>query len=57
MEEKQQSVWQKDLNLVFVYAVIFLFGVLTVYIMTNILNNKVEEINNSIYNQTEYNKN
>ena len=38
------SIWKKELNLVFVYAVIFLAGVATVTIMINVLNNKVEEI-------------
>ena len=38
------SIWKKDLNLVFVYVVIFLAGVATVTIMINILNNKLDEI-------------
>lgn len=52
MEEPKQSVWHRNLNLVFVYVVIFLFGLVTIYIMTTILNNKVNELNESIY--TEY---
>ena len=38
------SIWKKDLNLIFVYAVIFLAGVTTVTIMINVLNDKVDEI-------------
>ena len=59
MEEEKQttvSIWHRDLNLVFVYVVIFLAGIVVVSIMTTILNNKVNEINNSMYN-TEYNNN
>lgn len=59
-EEKETSVsiWHKDLNLVFVYVVVFLFGLLVVYIMTTVINNKVEEINSaSIYENTEYYQN
>ena len=54
MEEEKEtsvSIWHKDLNLVFVYIVIFLAGIVVVSIMTTILNNKVNEISNgSIYN-------
>lgn len=55
-EEKQSSVsiWHRDLNLIFVYVVIFLAGLIVVTIMTSILNNKVNEINSSMYNNTEY---
>lgn len=49
MEEKQ-SIWHRNLNLAFVYIVIFLFGLVVVYAMTTILNNKVNELNESIYN-------
>lgn len=44
MEQTNTSIWKKDLNLVFVYVVIFLAGVVTVTIMINVLNNKVDEI-------------
>ena len=61
MEEEKEtsvSIWHKDLNLVFVYVVVFLFGIVVVYIMTTVLNNKVEEINNgSIYENTQYYQN
>lgn len=43
------SILHRDLNLVFVYVVIFLAGIAMVSIMINILNNKVNEINNAIY--------
>ena len=59
-EEKQTSVsiWHRDLNLVFVYVVVFLFGLLVVYIMTTVINNKVEEINStSLYETNNYNQN
>lgn len=59
MEEENQkiSVWHRDLNLVFVYCVIFLAGIAVVFTMVNIINNKVEEINNSIYQPQNYNEN
>lgn len=61
MEEEKQtsvSIWHRDLNLVFVYVVIFLAGIVVVSIMTTILNNKVNEINNgSIYTDTNYTTN
>ena len=41
---EKESIWKKDLNLIFVYVVIFLAGVTTVTIMINVLNNKVDEI-------------
>ena len=44
MDQTNTSIWKKDLNLVFVYIVIFLAGVTTVTIMINVLNNKVDEI-------------
>lgn len=59
-EEKEISVsiWHRDLNLVFVYVVVFLFGILVVYIMTTVINNKVDEINDgSIYQNTDYHQN
>ena len=56
-ENKKLSVWHRDLNLVFVYCVIFLAGIAVVFTMINIINNKVEEINNSIYQTQPYNNN
>ena len=55
--ESSVSIWHRDLNLVFVYVVIFLAGTVVVTIMINILNNKVNEINNGIYAPTQYNQN
>ena len=59
MEEEKEtsvSIWHRDLNLVFVYIVIFLAGIVVVSIMTTILNNKVNDINQGIYTQQDYNK-
>ena len=56
-ENKNLSVWHRDLNLVFVYCVIFLAGIAVVFTMINIINNKVEEINNSMYQPQTYNNN
>ena len=59
MEEEKEtsvSIWHRDLNLVFVYVVIFLAGIVVVSIMTTILNNKVNDINEGIYTQQDYNK-
>ncbi len=58
MEEEKEtsvSIWHRDLNLVFVYVVIFLAGVVVVSIMTTILSNKVNDINQGIYGQQDYN--
>ena len=55
MEEEKQSIWHRELNLGFVYAVVFLSGLLIVYIMTNVLNAKLEEINNATYAPVEQN--
>ena len=58
MEEEKEtsvSIWHRDLNLVFVYVVIFLAGVVVVSVMTTILSNKVNEINQGIYGQQDYN--
>ncbi len=55
MEEEKQSIWHRNLNLVFVYVVIFLAGIVIVGAMTSILNNKVQEINNSMYGTTQQN--
>ena len=49
VEEKKQSIWHRNLNLAFVYMVIFLFGLVVVFAMTNILNSKVQELNESTY--------
>lgn len=56
-ENKNLSVWHRDLNLVFVYCVIFLAGIAIVFTMINVINSKVEEINNSVYQPQAYNKN
>ena len=45
---EDKKIWKRNLNLIFVYMIIFLFGLLTVLFMTNILNNSVKEINDSI---------
>ena len=60
MEEEKEtsvSIWHRDLNLVFVYVVIFLAGIVVVSIMTTILNNKVNEINSGMYTNTDYTNN
>ena len=49
MEEEKQSIWHTNLNLAFVYIVVFLFGLVVVYAMTTVLNNKLEEINKDAY--------
>ena len=54
--ESSVDIWHRDLNLVFVYVVIFLAGTVVVTIMINILNNKVNDINQGIYTQQDYNK-
>ena len=58
MEEEKEtsvSIWHRDLNLVFVYVVIFLAGIVVVFIMTTILTDKVNEINNGgIYTNNDY---
>ena len=56
-ENKSLSVWHRDLNLVFVYCVIFLAGIAVVFTMINVINNKVEEINNNVYQPQTYNNN
>ena len=53
--ESSVSIWHRDLNLLFVYGVIFLAGIAVVFVMVNILNSKVDEINNSIYTPQVYN--
>ena len=61
MEEEKEtsvSIWHRDLNLVFVYVVVFLFGLVVIYIMTSVLNKKVEEISSaSMYENAEYYQN
>ena len=56
MEENQQSIWHRELNLVFVYVVVFLFGLVTVFIMTNVLNKRVQELNEELEQETSYNQ-
>lgn len=53
MQEEKQSIWHRNLNLAFVYIVVFLFGLVVVYAMTTVLNNKVEEINNQSFSAYE----
>ena len=48
MEQNKKSLLFKDINLIFVYVVIFIFGLITVFVMTNIINDKVDEINKSV---------
>ena len=55
MEEEKQSIWNRNLNLGFVYAVVFVSGLIIVYIMTNVINEKVQEINNATYLPVEQN--
>ena len=43
--ESGNSIFHKELNLVFVYIVIFLFGLVTIYVMTSVINSKVDDIN------------
>jgi len=43
-----KKFWKKNLNLIFVYIIIFVCGLVTVFLMTNILNNSVQQITNSI---------
>ena len=57
MEEKTQSIWHRDLNLVFVYVVVFLFGLIVVFIMTSVLNKKVQELNSEFVTEPVYNQN
>lgn len=47
--EEKESIWHRNLNLAFVYIVIFLFGLVVVYAMATVLNNKVNELNESFY--------
>ena len=50
--ESGNSVLHKELNLVFVYIVIFLFGLVTIYIMTSVINSKVDDVSNEyLYEQ------
>ena len=60
MEKEKQtsiSIWHRDLNLVFVYAVIFLVGLVIIGIMTSVLNDKVQEITGGYYTSTQYEDN
>ena len=55
--ESSVSIWHRDLNLVFVYVVIFLAGIVIVTIMINVLNSKVSDLNNGMYTPQGYNSN
>lgn len=44
---KNKSVLFKNLNLVFVYAFIFIFGMIIVFVVTSYLNYKVKEFTES----------
>lgn len=48
MEEKKQSVWNKKLDLIFVYTFIFAVGIAIVLAMTSYLNSKVKEFNQEV---------
>lgn len=54
MEEKKQSIWFREVNVIFVYAVIFLVGLLIVFLMTNYINSKVEEFDQITTNSSTY---
>ena len=45
MEETKKSIWNRNLDLAFVYISIFLIGLSIVSIMMNVINKKVEELN------------
>lgn len=45
MDENKNSIWNRSLNLIFVYIMVFLFGLALIGIMTNFLNNKIEDLN------------
>ena len=60
MEEQNNtkvSIWRRDLNLAFVYIVIFLAGIIIIYAMTTVLNNKVNELNEGLYTPQVQNNN
>ena len=61
MEEEKEtavSIWHRDLNLVFVYVVIFLAGIVIISIMAKVITNKTNEVTNgSIYTNTDYTNN
>lgn len=42
-QEKKENVLFKNMNLAFVYAVVFGIGILIIFLMTNYLNQKVNE--------------
>ena len=48
MESKKENILFKKLDLVFVYAFIFVIGMAIVLLMTSYLNNKVKEFNHEI---------
>jgi len=45
VEETKQSIWNRNLNLAFVYISILLIGLSIVSVMINVINRKVEELN------------
>lgn len=45
--EKKDNILYKELNLVFVYAFIFLVGIGIVLFMTNYINNEIKELNSN----------
>ena len=52
-QNKKGNILFKDLNLIMVYVVIFSVGLLIVFLMTNYLNNKVNEFTNSTIDYNE----
>lgn len=48
MEEKKENILFKKLDLVFVYAFIFVIGIAIVLTMTSYLNNRVKEFNQEV---------
>ena len=53
MKEEKESVLFKNLDLVFVYLVIFGIGISIVFIMTAYINNKVQEFTGDAITVTE----
>ena len=51
--KNKNSVLFKEMNLVFVYVVIFCVGLLIVLLMTNYIKSKVNEIDSMPYSYTE----
>ena len=48
MKKKNKSILNKEINIVFVYLFIFLFGIVVVLGMTSYINNKVQEFNEEL---------